>query len=229
MSWKDYFFFTASERRGICALLALIVVLCCVKAVTASQTASLSTSVPIALDSLETSNNQIDSPLVTTPVAVVYIKPRKPDSTFSSHRRAKSLQIIELNTADTLALQALPGIGPVLSRRIVKFRERLGGFYHPRQLEEVYGIQPATIERVLPRLRADTAAIVRLDVNRLSVAELKRHPYLNYYQAVTIVKCRQKSKQGILSLRELEGERDFSADDLRLLRYYLKFEPLTNE
>jgi len=46
---------------------------------------------------------------------------------------------IDLNEADSLELQYLPGIGPVFASRIVRFRESLGGFHHVSQLMDVYG------------------------------------------------------------------------------------------
>ncbi len=47
---------------------------------------------------------------------------------------------LSLNGADSAALEQLPGIGPVLASRIVRYREKLGGFYNVAQLREVYGI-----------------------------------------------------------------------------------------
>src|SRR5690606_9841495 len=55
----------------------------------------------------------------------------------------------DLNTADTAQLVRVYGIGPVLSKRIVKFRERLGGFVAPEQVYEVYGLDSATATRLL--------------------------------------------------------------------------------
>ena len=48
--------------------------------------------------------------------------------------------LVELNTADTTILKKVPGIGSTFARRIMKYRELLGGFYDVSQLAEVYGI-----------------------------------------------------------------------------------------
>lgn len=50
--------------------------------------------------------------------------------------------LIDLNRAAQWELEALPGIGPVLARRIVDYRERLGGFTSKEQLLGVTGIGP---------------------------------------------------------------------------------------
>lgn len=47
---------------------------------------------------------------------------------------------VSLNTATVEQLQTLPGVGPVLARRIVDYRTRHGGFRSVDQLREVSGI-----------------------------------------------------------------------------------------
>lgn len=111
--------------------------------------------------------------------------------------------VVELNTADTLTLQLLHGIGPTYARRIVKYRERLGGFISPTQLLEVYGITPELLASLRSDIIVDTAHVSRLPVNQLELKQLIRHPYIEYYQARDIVRLRQK---GIVFR---------SADDLR--------------
>ena len=50
------------------------------------------------------------------------------------------LLAINLNTATPKQLEDLPGIGPVLARRIVEFREKKGGFKRIEELLAVPGI-----------------------------------------------------------------------------------------
>ena len=61
--------------------------------------------------------------------------------------------IVDLATADVAALDALPGIGPVLAERIVTERRRVGGFHRVDDLLAVPGIGPRLLERLRPRLR----------------------------------------------------------------------------
>ena len=110
---------------------------------------------------------------------------------------------VELNSADTLTLQLLHGIGPAYARRIVHYRERLGGFTSTGQLLEVYGFTPELLEHISPYLRLDTTAIRHLNINSIELKQLAKHPYVEYYQARDIVR-----------LRSL-GRHFHSADDLR--------------
>lgn len=60
---------------------------------------------------------------------------------------------LDLNSADAHALDALPGIGPVLAERILRERRRLGGFRSAEELLSVPGIGPRLYERISPRVR----------------------------------------------------------------------------
>ena len=55
---------------------------------------------------------------------------------------------IDVNTAGVRELSLLPGVGPVLARRIVSNRERLGDFGSVDDLARVHGVGPKTIERL---------------------------------------------------------------------------------
>lgn len=99
---------------------------------------------------------------------------------------------IDLNTADTAELQLLWGIGPVLSARIVRYRNLLGGFTDKEQLREVYGLADSVYERIAPQLTVDTSCIQQLDVNTATFGQLLRHPYLDKHQVAAIIRLREK-------------------------------------
>jgi DNA uptake protein ComE-like DNA-binding protein len=100
---------------------------------------------------------------------------------------------IEINSADSIQLKQLPGIGSVLSKRIVKYRDLLGGFYSISQLKEVYGLTEETISLIEGKVTVDISRIKKLDVNFADVNELSRHPYLMKSLASKIVKFRAKN------------------------------------
>lgn len=110
---------------------------------------------------------------------------------------------VELNGADSLTLQLLHGIGPAYARRIVRYRERLGGFVSTDQLLEVYGFTPELLTHIRPHITLDTTAIKPISINSIGLKELSRHPYIEYYQARDIITLRRK------------GVTFSSADDLR--------------
>lgn len=104
----------------------------------------------------------------------------------------KIIQPFDLNQADTSQLSQLAGIGSVLSGRIVKFRDALGGFYAVNQVKEVYHINETALEQ-LGKYAFITENFVpeRLNINKADVRELSRHPYVSYDLAKAIVNHRE--------------------------------------
>lgn len=102
---------------------------------------------------------------------------------------AETLPTLDINQATVEDWRSLPGIGPVLSARIVKFREKLGGFASVEQVAEVYGLPDSTFQRVKDQLLASPVA-PSLRINQVSVEELQAHPYLNWRQARAIINYR---------------------------------------
>lgn len=101
-------------------------------------------------------------------------------------------QSVELNTADTLDLQKVPGLGVGLSRRIVERRTKLGGFYSLHQLEEIFGIDSARYAKITPYLTLNTSRVQKININTADVKTLVTHPYLDLYMAKSIVVHRKK-------------------------------------
>lgn len=100
---------------------------------------------------------------------------------------------VELNTADSVDLITVKGIGPVFASRILKFREKAGGFNNIGQLLDVYGIDSAKFLGIAPQVSVDTTKVVRIDINHVTLENLKSHPYLNYYTAKAIIDKRIQS------------------------------------
>jgi competence ComEA-like helix-hairpin-helix protein len=128
---------------------------------------------------------------------------------------------LELNSADSAKLEKLPFIGTILSSRIVKYRNKLGGFYDTKQLKEVYGLKEETFEKIKDKVYADTSLIKKLDLNNATELELRKHPYVGKYKASLILKYR-KFNGRISSLEELSQNSIFSDVELEKLRHYLK-------
>lgn len=138
--------------------------------------------------------------------------------TLSFRRKIAKGTTVDLATADTTQLMSIPGIGSHYARRIVNLRERLGGFASINQLDEIEGF-PLQAKQYL---RLDSPMVRKLNLNRASVNELSRHPYINYYQAKAIVDCRRSRKQ-LKSLDELRLLRDFPSEALQRLEPYVEF------
>lgn len=104
----------------------------------------------------------------------------------------KVLPVIEINSADTLQLDEIKGIGQAFARRIVKYRDRLGGFYQKEQLMEVYGLDSAKFEEIKAQVRVDAGQIKKININTATFEELKNHPYLKYKQINTLIQYRKQ-------------------------------------
>ena len=87
--------------------------------------------------------------------------------------------IVELNTADTTALKQLKGIGTGFAKRIVKFRESLGGFVKKEQLLEVYGFDKEKFDAAAFQLAVDVSKAKKININSASVDDLNKHPYID--------------------------------------------------
>ncbi len=98
--------------------------------------------------------------------------------------------IIDINTADTTALIALPGIGSKLSQRILIFRDKLGGFCKVEQIGETYGLPDSTFQKIKDRFSINNIFVNKININTATVDEMKTHPYLRYALANAIVQYR---------------------------------------
>lgn len=117
----------------------------------------------------------------------------KHDSAVSDNVVTKvSNPVTELNAADSLQLISLRGVGPVLSSRIIKYRNKLGGYYSPEQLKEIYGLSPETFGLISSQISIDASAVRKLDINTIAVDDLKQHPYFRYTLASMIVNYRNQ-------------------------------------
>ena len=146
---------------------------------------------------------------------------RKQTKRYASNKFPRGT-VVELNGADSLTLRKVPGIGEAFSRRIVKYRALLGGFYSVAQLTEVYGIDAERYAALAPWFCVDTTLIHPIDVNRADFHTLIRHPYIDKPQTVAILAIiRRKGRiDGWNDLRLLE---EFTPADRRRLRPYLSF------
>jgi DNA uptake protein ComE-like DNA-binding protein len=134
------------------------------------------------------------------------------------HDHAVTFHPLPLNNSDSAALVTINGIGPVLSARIIKYRNLLGGYVNKEQLLEVYGMSEENFAKILDAVYIDTADITPININTADFTELTRHPYLNDYQS-----------RAILTYREINGRFNNTAEieknNLLPGDIYLKLKP----
>lgn len=129
---------------------------------------------------------------------------------------------INLNRCDSAELERLPGIGPVLAARIIKYRNLLGGYVQTGQLMEVYGLTPETYDLIRSRVFADTSAIVKININTADYRQLTRIPYLRRYQVTDILKYRELMGQ-VKNLPELVRNNLIADSIAERIKPYLAF------
>jgi competence protein ComEA len=125
-------------------------------------------------------------PAVTAPID----QPEKkeiPASTSTAQTR-----LIDINRADSLELLQLRGIGPSFARRIIRYRDLLGGFHSTEQLLEVYGLDSTRLEQFYSNLIFDRNSLRTIDVNTAEIKDLTSHPYIDFYLAKSIIDERIK-------------------------------------
>ncbi len=125
---------------------------------------------------------------------------------------------IELNAADTSSYKKVPGVGSYYARKIAEYGRRLGGFVSADQLDEIENF-PSDSKKYFS---VNASGVHQLNVNRLSLNDLKRHPYINYYQAKAITDYRRLHGP-LHSLNDLRLLPDFSAEAIKRLEPYVCF------
>jgi DNA uptake protein ComE-like DNA-binding protein len=133
----------------------------------------------------------------------------------------KHRQILELNSSDSADLESLPGIGPVLAKRIIKYRNLLGGFISSSQLREVYGLSDSTFTIISDRVRADSLKVKKIDLNGVDFKRLIRFPYLEKYDVTAILKFRELQGR-IENLDELVNNKIITQEKAKKVRAYLE-------
>lgn len=100
----------------------------------------------------------------------------------------------DLNAADSAQLISVPGIGPVLAGRILKYRSLLGGFVYIDQLDEIFGLKSPALENLKDRcLIEDGFQPEKINVNFAAWKELARHPYIKNDLAKKIIVRRDQA------------------------------------
>ena len=140
------------------------------------------------------------------------------DSVVHYQEKIKPGEHIVLNTADTTQLKMIPGIGPYYARKVVQYGERLGGYVSVDQLDEIEGFPLDAKDYLVIR----DAHPRQLNVNRLSLNELRRHPYINFYQARAITDYR-RLHGSLKSLQDLRLSKEFPPEEIERLAPYVAY------
>lgn len=87
---------------------------------------------------------------------------------------------LELNSADSLDLIELKGVGPGYAKRILKYRSLLGGFVEISQVKEIYGMTDELFQLIASQCTVNTSNIKKIKINTVDFKVLNNHPYVDY-------------------------------------------------
>jgi competence ComEA-like helix-hairpin-helix protein len=145
----------------------------------------------------------------------------QPAKTYVSNK-LKPGATVELNTADSAQLTSVRGIGASFAIRIIRYRNRIGGFYNKEQLKEVYELDSAKYAEIKDQLTVDPSAIIKVNINTISFASLRQSPYLSYKQASAIIEYRTQHGN-YNSIDDVGNVAILTPDVLRKIEPYIKF------
>lgn len=238
--WKDWFFYSRGQRRAIIFLLLVLILLICILASEnignnrteiAIEPLKIADSLYVRIDNDKRNRDNYRRYKDKEPV---YKKNKKQSSDFSyEHKKEEKKEIkkypkqekfnagiiIDVNTADTSILKKIPGIGSVISRNIVNYRNRLGGFYNTAQLLEVQYVDSTLLKWF--EVKSDIFRKIR--INKAGIDELRSHPYMDFYKAKAIIDFRRK-RGSIDGMSQISMFEEFTEEDIDKLSHYFSFE-----
>ena len=249
MHWKNFFYFSAAEKIAVLILLVIIVLTLGLNLMQ-SKRSSNHISIPqndsliVALQRLQESVEDKQA----TPKSYQYKSDERSEKSSANEKVSKSTEdnqakeyseraqytkqekfttaaAINLNETDTAQWKMVPGIGSAFSARIIKYRDKLGGYISLHQLKEVYGVTDELFDDIAPFIREDDIGLehcVKLNINQLEFKEILAHPYIDYEQTKAIVNLRRRAGN-ITSTKELAMLEEFTPQDIERITPYIDF------
>ena len=139
----------------------------------------------------------------------------------SDEKSAGQLQIIDLNSADSILLISINGVGPFYSKQILEYRKKLGGFISYTQFSEIWGLEKLDIKNFKNQTKIDTTFIKKININSATFDQLYSHPYINYNQSKSIINYRLQHGQFIY-IKDIQNIVLIDSDLFRKIAPYLK-------
>ena len=214
MSFKDIFIFDKGERRALVVLLAIALL--------------SSINLPRKLSEVSAEEEPPHEAIVSDTIkkeSATQVKtlPKKQHQTKYKSDKLQPGNTVDLNKCDTTLLKRVPGIGSSYAKRIVAYRDLLGGYAEVMQLKEIYGMDDEKYENISSWFVVSPESILKLNVNEAEFKTLLRHPYINIDQTKEIFSFRNKKKK-ISQIEELLDMSNFTESDIERLKPYLSFE-----
>lgn len=114
------------------------------------------------------------------------------------------IPLVDLNTADSAAFDALPGIGGWFASRIIEHRERLKGYSYKEQLMDIYRFDEEKYEGLSDLIIVSPEHVTPYQLWTLPADSLRMHPYIDDHEAEDIVLYRENNPKELWTVGELK-------------------------
>ena len=223
---KDFLYVQKNDKNAIILLLVLIVVcgltVIIGKSYLIEQNASLQNEALFEFDKFQNEMTEASSLSEDNDKDIMGNSSVKATETKSSQPTKLSAgETIDLNIASLTSLKRIPGIGEEYARRILEYRDRLGGFTSLEQLKEIKGFSGKRYSNIISYLIIKQKPKM-LQINQCSKDKLLNHPYFSEKQVEAIMNVRQQNKQ-INTAADLLSTSSFAPRDIDRLNEYISF------
>ncbi len=131
--------------------------------------------------------------------------------------------LIDINQATQEDLVKIYGVGEVISKRILTFKESLGGFVSMEQMKDIWGLSPEVIESLNNNFKImNSPKVKKIDINNASLKEIAQFPYFKYPLAKEIVIYRSMNGD-IKNATDLTKIKGLSIEKANIIALYLAF------
>src|SRR5690606_7835534 len=146
-------------------------------------------------------------------------KQRSYATTFSKEKSFSQKK--NLNTATAEELREIRGVGEVLSKRIISYREHLKGFIIDEQLYDVYGLESSVAQNIMKEYTVkETPVIEKININTASSSDMSTLPLISFQLAKEIVDYRILHN-GFTDLEQLKNVKGFPVSKYDRFTLYL--------
>jgi len=158
-------------------------------------------------------------PLNAVDTLILQFKP----SNFIASRKTISEPIsIDLNSCDSIQLTCIKGIGPATASRILKYRNRLGGFVSKFQLLEVKFFDSSVLLNNHTNWLIDTNKVNKIEISDVNIKALYRHPYIGKDLTIRLLAFKKFHKK--ISLNDFAEMQTIAPIQKKILPLYLMFD-----
>lgn len=153
----------------------------------------------------------------------IQTKGSRTDTSEKKQIEKKSLNIIDINTADSMQLVSIRGIGPFYAKKIIKMREKVGGFVNPGQLAEFKVIPDSLFHAIENQLISEPQEALKINVNEADYRVLIQHPYFSENLVKVLIQYR-KTHGSFNSIEQLKNIKIMTKELYNKISKHLKVE-----